>query len=673
MSGCEATDEIKSIIRAMAKAKLEEGVTDHEDILDAIHAAIHEHTPLWKNEIADIISGYGQKSTRQPTRTELQERVLQLKRDLREAYHPKPPPKGKPAPKTADQVANQRRQTQIKNEITKLQEQLRTGNFSKSKRAEPNYDATTQKLQAELETARRLADREMRRLEYQNRSRAAKVADTFLAFHRAMILSGLGTLEHLTGAASSRLIFAPIEDVAGGVLHMIPGVRQYSEAAPTEGGGLSLSALGAGYGRTFSKQTLKDMRDKVVRGFSDLQAVMKDPYDSNHRLLDAVGHIHDALKTQAENFAYAKALVNQAQQARKALARAGKSPAEIDRALIDPAMIASMQTQAYDQALRAKLQGNNLLVSKYQQLQHQLETAKTASGDPAHAARAFAGFLRYVLPIVKIPVNLADEVLSGAVGELRAFGAGFVHRKEAITPELADYVMRNLKKGAVGKVLMLVGWLGYQSLGAMYDQQRRKKPGEPDYGDIRLGEHTVPHQLLHAPQFELMMATALARRVYEQRMAQQKRKEQPQTPASDAVAAAGHALQGVLNTIPFIEAPVEFWRGITNPGDYLGRKVAENEPQALKDVAKWTDHEQALSRRPEGFLQQVEAGIPGLREQVPTRALKGMTLDQKLDAYAKMSPKERERTGILESINSTAGHARDLTDDQRKRLDEVNQ
>jgi hypothetical protein len=130
------------------------------------------------------------------------------------------------------------------------------------------------------------------------------------------------------------------------------------------------------------------------------------------------------LKTPAERFAYSKALVNQAHQMRKQLARAGNSPEEIDRAMQNPAMLAQAQANAYEQALRAKLQGNNALISAYKAAVRTLE----ASGK---GGKIVSGIMQYLLPIVKIPVNLADEVISYAVGELRAAGSWALHRHDA--------------------------------------------------------------------------------------------------------------------------------------------------------------------------------------------------------------------------------------------------
>lgn len=662
MSGCEATDEVKQIIRAMAKAKLEEGVTDAHDIVDAIHETIKDHTPLWKNEIADIISGYGKTRERAPTRTELQERLIQLKRDLKEAYHPKP------SPRSAEEVANQRRQTQIRNEIERIKEQIRAGNFEKPERKPPQYDDTTRKMEADLAAARRQADRLMAKLEYQNKSRAAKIGDTLLAFHRAMILSGFHTLEHLSGAALARLFFSPIEQLAGAVLHHVPGIRAISEKAPTEGGGFGAGALVEGYKHGLGKQTLIDMRDKVLRGFSDLQAVHKAPLDSNHPILELVGHIHDALKTPAENFAYAKAIYTHAQQTRAALARSGMAPEAIDRAMLDPAMQARAEALAFGESQRAKLQADNKVVNAFR-------AAVGIIGNAGTAGKLAAGVINYEMPIIKIPTNLVDEVGSYAAGGIRAVLEAINHAPGKMTPEAADYIMRNLKKGLVGKALAVIAWLGYEAFGGEYDPNRHRHAGEPEYETIRVDGHTIPKALLHSPAWTYMQGVALARRVFESEMDKSVRKSEAAKPVAAAGTAALQSSRAVAQAIPFVEEPADFWNAIKDSssfGDYVGKQVASNIPQALKDVAKATDPESALKRHPSGFMQQIESGIPGLREHVPLQALKHMTLDAKLEAYDKMSPEERDKTGILDSINLTAEHSRTITDEQRKRVEEIN-
>jgi len=81
MSGCEATPEVKKIIRAMAKNRVDAGVKDAADLIDSIHEEIHAHTPLWKSEIADIIAGIGE--VRKQTKSEMQTRLEAIKAELR--------------------------------------------------------------------------------------------------------------------------------------------------------------------------------------------------------------------------------------------------------------------------------------------------------------------------------------------------------------------------------------------------------------------------------------------------------------------------------------------------------------------------------------------------------------------------------------------------------------
>lgn len=661
MSGCEPTDDVKRIIRAMAKAKVEEGFTNHEDILDEIHSAIKDHTPLWKNEIADIISGYGQKASRKATKTELEARMEQLRRDLKAAYHPKQPPK------TPEQRQNARRQTELKKQIADIQDQIARKDFSKPEKAAPVYDAETKKLEAQLASSKRQADQLLHKLNYENKSRAAKIADTALAFHRAAILSGIGTIEHLSGAVLWRVLGTPLEQAAGAILHQIPGIRQISENAPTEGGGFQGGAQLAGLKHAFGPGTLRDIRDKLLRGYSDLQAVGKAPLDSNHPLLELVGHLHDAIKTPAERFGYARALDTFYRQTRKQLARDGMSPDEIDKAMVDPAMEARGQALAYGESQRAKLQGDNAFVNVLRSTVRQI-------GTHGVGGKAFEHAFNYQVPILKIPTNLFAEASSYAAGEVKALGSWMNHEKGKFTPEVNDYIMRNLKKGLVGKALAVVAWILYKQFGALYDDERRKKAGEPDYGDVRTPAGTIKKGFLHSPAWDFMQAVALAHRVYDQELARKpKEGESRKSPAEAAFTGGLHGGRAMIDALPFVDQPKRFYESLKNSqgmGDYAGQAVAANIPQAIKDVAKMTDDE-ALKRKPKGFSQQIEVAIPGLRNNVPLQDIKHMSMDAKLDAYEKMTPAQRDKSGIVDAIYRQAQHSRSLTDDQRRRIEAI--
>lgn len=661
MSGCGPTDEVRRIIRAMARAKVEEGFTDANAIVDEIHSAISEHTPLWKKEIANIITDIGQPK-RQATHTELQERLIQLKRDLKATYHPKPPAK------TPDEKANAAQQTRLRNQITDIQGQINRKDFSKPEKRAPAYDNTTQKLQLDLAAAKREADKLMAKIQRANRSPTRKVVDTMAEFYRAAILSGYTVVEHLAGASVGRLISAPLEQIAGGLIHHTPGLRTLSDNAPTEGGGFQGKALAEGYKSIFTGETGKAIKDKVVRGYSDRQALYDKHADYDGAFLSFVGHSHDSIKTPVEQFAFYKALTTINSQMRKQLARDGKSPDQIDAELANEYTQARNGALAYLSSKEAKLQGQNWLVDVLQ------GAIRNVSSKGPHGA-AVGGLAKLAMPIVRIPTNFAKETAEYATGFANALATAIYHRGEKFTPEVNDYIMRNLKKGLVGAALAPIFWLLASELGALYDQSRKKKASEPEYGDIRTPLGTINHHLLHIPLVEFAQSVALARRVWEQQNGKiDKKTGEPKSAPEAAGDAAIQSAVAVGNTLPFVGAIKDFSRGMSDAkgfGGYTGRIASSFIPQIVQQTARGMDPDVA-PRKPQNFGQQIEQAIPGLRENVPHKPLTGMPLDAKLDLYDRMSPRERESSGISDSINITARHlGSKLTDEQIKRIEAI--
>lgn len=654
MSGCTPTDDVKKIIRAMAKAKVEEGFTNANDIVDEIHDAIRDHTPLWKNEIADIISGYGKKPSTLASRTELQQRLIQLRRDLKAIHHP---PSPKPTP---EETRNLVRQKQLQKQIDAVREQIRTGNFTKVDRVTPGYDPKTLRMQADYENAKLQAARLLSKLEYQNHSRAYKIGSTINELRRAAILSGVTVVEHLGGAVAWRLIATPFEQLMGAGLRHVPGLKQIDEKALTEGGGFGGKPMLEGLKGAVSKETLRDMRDKVLRGYSDKALMYGQKMPSNHPFLAMVGQLHDAIKTPAENFGFYKAKATIDAQMRRQLAREGKTPDEIDAFLQTPTVMARNGAMAFAEGQRAKLQAANKFTDWLQSSLRQLE-------HKGGGYRAASQFARYEMPIMKIPTNLFAETTSYTLGEFKAIASLIGKKRETLTSEQADYVMRNLKKGLVGKALLALGWFFASSFGGMYDSDE-KKHGDLEYGDINIDGHVLSHHLAHSPFTATMQMGAMARNVFDREV---KKK-------GVAVAGMDAALKphmSAMNDLPFVDAPKNLFKALSGAegmGDFLGKSAGELEPQIVKQIAAATDPEKALKRRPKGFLDQLKMGVPGLREQVPLQSTKAMSLDQRLDAYDKMTPAERESTDIVNKIGALARrHQDDLTPEQLQRLENI--
>jgi hypothetical protein len=620
MSDCQPSDKAKRIIRAMAKAKLEGGLSDAHDIVDAIHGAIADHTPLSKPEIADIISGFG--ATRKATRTELSERLSQLRRDLKASFHPE----------AGMEARNAQRQKAIRAEIDKINRKIETGDFATAPRVKPVYDEETVKLQADLEKSRMAAQREIARIAHKGQSPVYRATSRAIGFMRAAILSAPTVVAHLAGASGWRLVSTLMEDAAGVPLRFLfPNIDR---AAAVEGGGFGLGGHLKGLQgvsmkvpemRGLQKNLWNDIKDKLAKGASDRVALYGKDYYTPHPWLDMVGKLHDVIKTPIERYAFARAYWRQSQNMRRAMAREGMTGDAIDKAMAMDSSHALIGLKSYEESMAAKLQGKNTIVDEIQGL------LKRADQRGAFG-QAGAALARYEMPIMKIPVNMASEIASYFAGSLKA-GVKYAHvMKEAgatLSPEAADYIMRNLKKQTVGLGLMAIGWNAYEHFGGLY-QEGKKPPAGMDWQDTEINGHTVSHHWTHSPFWGMMQAAATAHHVIDADFAAIQKKQQKwdakvadyetpkgsrPVPPSDMLrymdgirAAAG----SIIGDLPFVQGPeklLQAVKGKTTAQKFFGESARQFIPGAIQYAAKEMDDN--TKRYPQSFGDELRMGIPG--------------------------------------------------------------
>lgn len=677
MSGCQPTDDVKRIIRAMAKNRVEAGITDPVALVDAIHEAIYDHTPLWKSEIADIISGYGQKP-RQATKDELTTRLNAIKKELRDmarAVDKPAKPKQPKAPRSPEDVRNETRQKQLRQQMADIQRQIDTGDFSKPERPAIQYNEETNRLEAQRDALRKQADKVERRLAYKNQSMPAKVADTFLALYRAVILSSLHTVGKLSSAAAARTFSTPIEEAVGGILHLIPGVRGISEMAPREGGGFSLSAERAAIKGTLSKDTLRDIRDTVKTGMGSLDALYgKGEKGGNHPYFDWIGQVHGALKQPAKRNEFFRAFTKRATAMHKQLIAEGKSPAEADRQLQDPATIAMLGTKAYEDGQRAIFMQNNMAVTSFRLLVNYLKHSGQ-EGSFGRAASGTAGrVLEYLFPIVKIPTNYVGEATSYLAGAPKALAQLIAAGgKSKLTPDQADFILRNLKKQTVGMAIVALGYYLADEIGGYYDRHLKRGHADVQPGDIKTPAGTIPKFLNHYQLAEMLHFGATIRRIEESTQRNPDTKKREPKGLKEGIYGAA---KGLVGQVPFFDEPGRLADAAQNTktvGNFLGSEVrGALIPPDVQRLAKMLDDQQALKRRPKGFIDQIKSGIPGLREQVPLQDIKHMSLDELLDAWDAMTPKQRSDSDMQKAIVESARRRwKDLTPEQRQRVEDI--
>lgn len=536
-------------------------------------------------------------------------------------------------PKDPHEQANNVRQAGLRKQMEDLQHQLDTGDYSKPKKRRFNYNEDTFKLEADREALKRQVDREIKRLEFKNQGPVAKFLDTLLAFRRAIILSSVHTLGKLTAAASLRNISTPIEEAIGGVLSRIPGLRRVAEMAPREGG-LDLTAEGKALGATFSRDTLRQMKDTALHGYGSMDALYGNEKDSAHKWLDVIGQIHGSLKTPAKRNEFFRSVTKRAAFERDQMIQRGMSPAEADAHMAKDSTMSMIGAKAYADAQRAILMGDNVAVGIYRAMLHMMKNAGAKGSATRLGGAGAARIGEYLFPIVKIPTNFVAEVGSYGGGGAKALIQVIAAKGlKNLTPDQADYIMRNLKKQTIGAALLAIGYFNSDSIGGYYQPGDEKDKDRQEHGSLRIFGHEIPRYLVHNPAMEMLQIGATIRRV-----AEGKRKGQ-----GSVGAGAFEAVKGLVGEIPFFDQPFrlaqkmttinsaaekagEMARDFVLPPDVqrwakiTDKTVPQSTGESVKELLGIGDHEPSIKRKPQTFTEAIMTGIPGQRQKVPDKA-----------------------------------------------------
>lgn len=614
------TGDFGKAMRAKAKELVEAGESDPNLVRDKVHEFINQWVPHSYRDVADAISGYGK--VRSETKNDLQARLNLIKSELRKSSRAEDISSGKYDPNAPK---DRSRQTSLNREKAVLERRLMTGDYEKPVKIPPQYSAETQRLQGERDLLKRRVDAEIQKLKFANRSKVEKGADFLISLRRAVILSSVKTLWKLSAAAATRNVFTPIEEVAGAGLRHLPivgrTIKKIGEMAPREGGGLQLGAEKAALKATFSKEMLRQAKDTALTGYNTVSARFSDHNEfyrvgdvgklgKMHDAMELIGRIHGALKTPAKINEFTRSLARRSESEARQLRASGMSDEEIMDHMGNPATQAALGAAAYVDSNRAILMTNNLAVT----LVHDAKRMLQRAGAPGSSTKAFgtaaSKVIDWAIPIVKIPTNLAAEAGSYSLGIVKAIGQIiFAKGIKNLTPDQADYVLRNLKKQAVGAALIAIGYYNADQIGGYYQPGDSKDKNKPKAGTVRLWGHEVPTWLLHNPALEMLQVGATLRRV----MNKQK--------SGSSLAKFGEgskaAAKGILNEIPMIREPYEFAKGLDSPAKFAGEQVAQFIPPDVGNIARYMDNDRV--RKPKTFTQAIENKIPGLRENVPSK------------------------------------------------------
>ena len=211
------------------------------------------------------------------------------------------------------------------------------------------------------------------------------------------------------------------------------------------------------------------------------------------------------------------------------------------------------------------------------------------------------GLLRYLVPFVRTPINIAKEgayyspygLLKGTLkGDVDMQARGAVG--SALAAGIAYLALNNYITGGgpvdphKRETLEATGWMPYSvKIGDRYVSYRRLEPTGLSFALVADAVHGMSHG-----DAEVVS----------------------QSKADTAIAHVARSLQDA-SFVPTLTALTE---AITNPGsraqNFISREVGSLVPALVKDVAQAQDR---TVRRPTGIAQTLESRIPGLTQNVP--------------------------------------------------------
>lgn len=598
-------DELSSkIAEARKKPESVKEAERQQKQLDALNKTISERVD--KLSKGDFSSNAKPSKFNRPFPRDLElaaQRLAEVNKQIEEARKASRPRK------TPEELALQRLKAATKNREADYRDRLARGDFGPKARIPITPDAELLKARADADRAKtewqkaRIAD------QIKNRSKTDRLIDGVIAVSRASILSSPTIFAKLAAASGLRALSIPTEALVGAVAKLVPGIRAIAERSPSEGR-MDTKALIAAVQSI--RQGLKDAWSTVKTGESDLTHAYGDPLKYRnlpgafHTALAIPGRIHAAIKSPIKRAVFELSYVN------RALWNEARG---VD--LTNPIEQLRLGRESYEDANRAIFQSRSEIAARIQAFERRYKNKST--GEETAASQATRAVTGIAIPIRTVPANIVAEgfnylggLIPGGVRVAKALSKG----AENLTPEQGDQIMRNLKKGAIGPAILLLGWYGYKSIGGFYQPGQKRKEGEPDYGSVKVEDTSIPQNLLHHPALQVLQAGATMHQVADRVV-----KGEAKGASSGALAAA----VGLVQEAPLVRETFDFGqlhdpnRRDTFFGDWIRSRVI---PQALQWEARREDVDsqgKPIKRKPHTIGQNLSTGIPVLRQTVPTK------------------------------------------------------
>lgn len=499
---------------------------------------------------------------------ELKDRTQELK-DTKKAAEAKSP----------EERYNERRMKQVERMQKDLQDRLDRKDYGPKPKPEPlKKTPELDQKEEDLAKLRSQMQEKVAEVAAANRSPFRKTMDFIVKLNRANVLGHASVIEHLLGAAGENLVTRPIGTAFAQLLRFNRTLNAIRKKAVYEGT-MSFKSEGAGIKATLG--SYKQLLSKLKTGKSNIDFLYEKGRNLPQSWVDAVGHVHGAIKEPIRQGIFARSVQLDLEAAREQ----GLKP-EQDKVLLE-----AIKNEAYVNANADIMAGDNFISNAFHKVvTGYLRGERTNPG----LAKFTADVMDILLPVTNIPVNIAIRKLrllagvgesavrlstAAAKGELKN-GAETLSRRDA------ELITKTFKYGLFGVSAGIYAWKHKDDFGGVYVPGKnapRNKTGLKQ-GEVRVDGHVIPAPFLHGPLGGFMNLIADSARVYDNEV-----RHNPNSKWANLGETGAFTMMAGIKDIPVFNTI----GGLTSPfhtaGEKLGRIIRNMfVPGLAQDVAEKT-------------------------------------------------------------------------------------
>ena len=578
----------------------------------------------------------------------------------------------------AEVSRNASRQRQVEKQAEQLRQRKESGDTARPAKRQPiGYDEGVKKAVLERDRLRRQVDALVAKGDRLNQSTGKRIADFATNLHMFNIFTSPFVYPKLAAAVGGGHALAVTQAAAISMAKLIPAIRRIADISERHGAGLTVKGLQERFGAGM-KAAPDAAKESFLQGHSNLEAAHGDPVhatdaywghvgtlkealdspEMKDKVLEAArvissypGRSHGVIKQFLSTPEFYQSFADRSLQLRKQLSAQGMKPEQVEEFMGRETTQAMLGEKALKDAYESKMQGSNVVSDAVIGAINRMAN----SDKPMAMLTGYA--LKNIMPVARVGSNVFKQGTSLIAGGAKAAIMNAMVKarvskaveaagenadiqkiyREHMTPERADYITKNIGQNMAGLGL-------FAALGMVFNQYLGGVPGaikvpksaytdensgilKPD--EAKIANVPVGAWGFHGAPAAMMQIGAGIVKVFEKEMGK---------PNSDATDAALTALGSNLwnwteRTIPEFDVArrtdqtLSYARGgdrkghpYGNPwGEVLGNQIrSQTIPLGLQQYAQSQDKFKGF-RSPHNLTDDMKLGLPGYREEVPTR------------------------------------------------------